>query len=330
MVNLSGILGMRRIAAVLPCGTFAVMLALLLAATPAHAQSRTWVSGVGDDANPCSRTAPCKTFAGAISKTAPCGEIDVLDPGGFGALTITKCISIESEEFAGVLVSGTNAFIIAAGAGDSVVIRGITFEGLNTSLAAIKVISAGSVSIESCWFNHFNGNGAGTGSAIDVEPTSPTATLNLQILDTFIRNNNGAGTFGVLIKPAAGVFVNAVLDHVRIESNTAGLRAEDRSKVTVRDTTIANNAGNGVTSASAGANVSINLQSVSISDNGNGIVSSGTLVTSIVRISNVDVFDNTALGLNTGLGGAIVSFKNNSVQGNAGGDGAPTSTPGQI
>src|SRR5438477_3797204 len=44
--------------------------------------TRTWVSGVGDDVNPCSRTAPCKTFAGAISKTAGGGEIDVLDPGG--------------------------------------------------------------------------------------------------------------------------------------------------------------------------------------------------------------------------------------------------------
>src|ERR1700744_1393105 len=71
--------------------------------------SRTWVSGVGDDANPCSRTAPCKTFAGAISKTATAGEINVLDPGGFGALTITKAITIDATGVeAGVLVSGTN------------------------------------------------------------------------------------------------------------------------------------------------------------------------------------------------------------------------------
>src|SRR5438034_2024623 len=83
-------------------------------ASLAHAQAtRTWVSGVGDDANPCSRTAPCKTFAGAISKTAVSGEIDVLDPGGFGAVTITKAITISSEGFeAGVLVSGTNAIIV--------------------------------------------------------------------------------------------------------------------------------------------------------------------------------------------------------------------------
>ena len=309
------------------------LFALLASASMAHAQAtRTWVSGVGDDANPCSRTAPCKTFAGAISKTAPCGEIDVLDSGGFGALTITKCISIEAEEFAGVLVSGTNAFIISAGAGDSVVIRGITFEGLNTGLAAVKVLSAGSVSIENCFINHFNGNGAGTGSAIDVEPGSPTTTLNLAIKDTVIHNNNAAGTFGVLIKPAAGVFVNAALDRVFIEHNAAGLRAEDRSKVTVHNSTIANNGGNGVTAAFTSAAVSVDLEAVSISTNTNGIVSSGGQAT--VRISNVAVFDNSGVGLNSvnpGSGaGAIVSFKNNSVQGNAGGDGAPTSSPGQI
>src|SRR5262250_2119072 len=85
-------------------------LAGMLVAAPASAQAtRTWVSGVGDDANPCSRTAPCKTFAGAISKTAPSGEISVLDPGGFGAVTITKSITINGDgTLAGILVSGTN------------------------------------------------------------------------------------------------------------------------------------------------------------------------------------------------------------------------------
>src|SRR6185295_9394869 len=95
-------------------GSFSVLisaLALMLPiAEPAQAQaSRTWVSGVGDDANPCSRTAPCKTFAGAISKTALNGEINCLDPGGFGAVTITKSITIACHEvFASILNSGTN------------------------------------------------------------------------------------------------------------------------------------------------------------------------------------------------------------------------------
>src|SRR6516225_11731166 len=129
-----------------------VMLSLSIPATlfmtcllPIVAQAqatRTWVSGVGDDANPCSRTAPCKTFPGAISKTAPGGEINVLDPGGFGAVTITKSISITSVGFeAGVLVSGTNGVVVQAGASDVVTLRGLNMDGLNTGLSGIRFIS---------------------------------------------------------------------------------------------------------------------------------------------------------------------------------------------
>src|SRR6476620_1145859 len=107
---------------------------MILTAAAANAQAtRTWVSGVGDDANPCSRTAPCKTFAGAISKTAPGGEINVLDPGGFGAVTITKAITISSAGFeAGVLVSGTNGIIVNAGVNDKIILEGLDIEGLGT------------------------------------------------------------------------------------------------------------------------------------------------------------------------------------------------------
>src|SRR5208282_6321442 len=97
-----------------------MMFSFCALSSVAHAQAtRTWVSGVGDDANPCSRTAPCKTFAGAISKTATGGEINCLDPGGFGALTITKSIALlcgQSGE-SGVLVSGTNGITVNTPAG---------------------------------------------------------------------------------------------------------------------------------------------------------------------------------------------------------------------
>src|SRR3712207_2348146 len=94
---------------------FALALAVIALVIPASASAqatRTWVSGVGDDANPCSRTAPCKTFAGAISKTANGGEINCLDPGGFGGVTITKSLTIKCAYTAGRgLGSGTNAKI---------------------------------------------------------------------------------------------------------------------------------------------------------------------------------------------------------------------------
>src|SRR5437879_12838367 len=108
--------------------TLGAVAAGVIFSTLAHAQvSRTWVSGVGDDANPCSRTAPCKTFAGAISKTAGAGEINCLDPGGFGGVTITKSITIKCQYTeGGVLVSGTNAIVINADATAKVTLRGLT------------------------------------------------------------------------------------------------------------------------------------------------------------------------------------------------------------
>src|SRR5882762_1005645 len=106
---------MRKV--MLPLNISLTLLAICLWSSAAHAQAtRTWVSGVGDDANPCSRTAPCKTFAGAISKTAAGGEIDALDPGGYGTVTITKGITIDGGggQVASVLAAGVNGIIVNA------------------------------------------------------------------------------------------------------------------------------------------------------------------------------------------------------------------------
>ncbi|MDB5679271.1 hypothetical protein [Sphingomonas bacterium] len=122
----------------------------LLAASPAMAQAtRTWVSGVGDDVNPCSRTAPCKTFAGAISKTAAGGEINALDPGPYGAVSITKSITLRGDgEETGVLATlGTNGIIINAAATDKVIIDGLDLEGAGTGLNGIRILSARDVLI---------------------------------------------------------------------------------------------------------------------------------------------------------------------------------------
>src|SRR5437016_8216516 len=155
-------------------------------ATAAHAQAtRTWVSGVGDDANPCSRTAPCKTFAGAISKTAAHGEINVLDPGGFGAVTITKAITIDSGPFnGGVLVSGTNGIIVNAAATDDVTLRGLDIDGLTSSLDGIKVFSAHQVTIMDCQIYEFQ-NG--------IEVASGAVSTSLVLRNVSIRNNTVNG-----------------------------------------------------------------------------------------------------------------------------------------
>jgi hypothetical protein len=175
----------------------------LLQAAPAQAQAtRTWVSGVGDDANPCSRTAPCKTFAGAISKTAALGEINCLDPGGFGAVTITKSISIICDTgTAGVLVSGTNGIIInVPNATDKVELQGLDIEGLGTGLDGVKIIGTGKIFIRNVRINNFTGNGVNSVG---------TANANVTIVDSYITNCAGgfnlagasnANQFGTLLR----------------------------------------------------------------------------------------------------------------------------------
>src|ERR1700742_2465321 len=123
---------------------------MLAIPTTAQAQAtRTWISGVGDDVNPCSRTAPCKTFAGAISKTAAGGEIDTLDPGGFGAVTITKAITIDAGPLAGGISSPTvNGVIINAGASDVVVLRNLVINGAGTGLRGVNIVGGGTVRLE--------------------------------------------------------------------------------------------------------------------------------------------------------------------------------------
>src|SRR5438105_4580794 len=138
--------------------TWLICISLLVGAASLHAQAtRTWVSGVGDDLNPCSRTAPCKTFAGAISKTAKYGEISVLDPGGFGTVTITKSITINGthgQGYGSILAALTNGVIInitdAADVRKIVRLRSLDINGASTGLDGIKILAANRVYIEDC------------------------------------------------------------------------------------------------------------------------------------------------------------------------------------
>ena len=192
----------------------AILFALVVAAisttsfvTPAFAQAtRTWVSGVGDDANPCSRTAPCKTFAGAISKTAAKGEINVLDPGGFGAVTITKSITIRSDHIeAGVLVGSGSGVVVNAAATDRIVLEGLDFEGLGVATHGVNFLAGKELYIIRCTFRDFTGN------ALNQTSASPGA--HSFINDSFLLFNTG----GVNVA-AAGV---ASITNTSILSNTS-------------------------------------------------------------------------------------------------------------
>jgi hypothetical protein len=188
----------------------AAALCLSLPIAPAQAQAtRTWVSGVGDDANPCSRTAPCKTFAGAISKTAPGGEINVLDPGGFGAVTITKSISIIADHVeAGVLVSGTNGIVVNVAATDKVLLEGLDIEGIGSGLNGVHIIGGGKTTIRRSSIRNFTGNGVNLVG---------TANARAVIIDTLIFNNAG----GLDMQGAAGAANSAFLLNCVVDNNSS-------------------------------------------------------------------------------------------------------------
>jgi hypothetical protein len=286
-----------------------LMMALVLAlasVTTAHAQaSRTWVSGVGDDANPCSRTAPCKTFAGAISKTAAGGEIDALDPGGFGALTITKAITIDGGggNVASVLVSGTNAINVVAGATDTVTLRNLGFDGIGTGLDGISITSAGTVNVMHCTFEGF------TQSNIEINSTTSTYVL---VEDSTMTG----GHQGVVIDGSSGPGpVTALLKKVTIQDTQTALRTL-RGHIDVTDSLFQNNSAYGAYAQFG----SINLMNSVFSFNGSALDAApgGT-----IAMSNVDLLNNV-VGIASD-GGIVSSAVNNRSVGNAV-PGMPTAT----
>jgi len=288
-----------------------VLAAILFLGSVAVAQAqatRTWVSGVGDDANPCSRTAPCKTFAGAISKTAAGGEINAIDPGGYGAVTITKSITIDGGgTFASILAAGTNGIIINAAASDIVTIRNVSIDGANTGINGIRFLAGGALHIEKCEIFGFSQRG------IDA---SPAGGSTMYVLDTVLRNNDGGG---ILVKPA--VYVGTLMDKVRLDGNFYGVRAENNANVTIRDSVAAGNSTHGFHAFSTGAGVLINLENSTATNNGGGGVTTNGAAAGI-SISNTTIMSN-AQGINTSAGGSVYSFGNNRIIGN-GTDGAPT------
>ena len=287
----------------------AALVILLAASSMANAQAtRTWVSGVGDDVNPCSRTAPCKTFAGAISKTAAGGEISVLDPGGFGAVTITKSITIDGGGIRGsILAASVNGVIVnLPAATDKVILRNLSINGAGSGINGIRFIQNGRLYVEDCTIFGFN-----SGRGIDFAPTALNTVLSVR--NTSIREINGAGV-GIL--PAAGASAKASFDNVVVERTQNGFVINDTSGVVIHNSRIAHSVSSGVlVSGSASGDPDVFIESSVISNNGtNGIRSQGTATTE-VRLSNNAITGN-ATGVSIANTAKILSFGNNHNDGN--------------
>jgi hypothetical protein len=279
-----------------------LFIALSVSTSSAQAQ-RTFVSGVGNDSNPCNRTAPCRNFAQALMGTGAGGEVVVLDSAGYGPMNITQAVSIIAPPgvYAGTSVFSGDGVNINAGATDTVVLRGLTINNQGSSGHGIVCNGNSTLHIEGCVINGFAGFG--------VNFLSSGA---LEVKDSILRGNS------------SGIVVNgrgdAVVEHCRLEGSVVGLEVVGGSRVTVRNSLASGNTdGLDADSPGGGAAAEVNIENCVFSNNFSGIRASrgqtGGAVT--VRVSNSTVTDNK-FGLSTSGSGpvTILSRGNNTVEGN--------------
>jgi hypothetical protein len=283
----------------------------LLASAPAQAQAtRTWISGVGDDVNPCSRTAPCKTFAGAISKTAIGGEIDCLDPGGFGTLTITKSITLDCGGggiVGSILASAVNGINVNA-AGANVIIRNLSINGAGTTVGVrgVNVLAANNVLIENSQIMNFSQQ-----CIADVRPTAGTLVVNN--VDARLCALAGVSTL------TSGGVLKLTMNNVRATDNGNGVSLNPNTNATITNSVLSNNGASGIDNE--GANILADGNAIASNSNG---VNSGSGTT---FLSNNHVSWNTTNAVNV-TGGTVNTYGNNQLNGNVAGI-LTTASPGQ-
>jgi len=290
---------------------------ILALATAAQAQAtRTWVSGVGDDLNPCSRTAPCKTFAGAISKTAKDGEISVLDPGGYGAVTITKSIYINGTHGAGygsIINALVNGIIVnitdPADVRKAVRLRSLDINGVSTGINGVSILAANNVWVEDSVIDGNTGDGVSSGMGIRM---ATSASCNLLVTDSYIHKN----VKGIRVSSTGG-FAVADIKNTNVENNTTGVEAATTNAFVIVDgCRIANNSSSGVFASASGANLTVT---------GTTLMHNGTAINAAAG-SAVKALSNGVLFNTTGFGGTVSQIQTDGQNRNAGNGtpGAPT------
>jgi len=284
--------------------SLAAALLLPIASAPVHAQTatRTWVSGTGADANPCSRTAPCKTFAGAISKTTARGEINCLDPGGYDTLTIAKEITIDcTGVYAGILNASVTGVVVNI-PGGAVTLRGISIDGAGTGIAGVRIVAASKVNLEN--MEIFSNNGRGVDDA-------RTAAGGVLVIENSVLRNNAAS--GVTVTGGSGGGV--ILQNVISKQNDYGIALPSGSTAVISRSSFTNNVTTGI-AGDAGSQIHV-TDSV-LAFNGAGFSTNGT-----TTVANTSVVYNS-----TGIIGTITSFGNNRIFGNSSAGTAPVPAGG--
>jgi hypothetical protein len=292
----------------------------IFSASAPSPSARTWVSAtLGSDANPCTRMSPCLTFATALAQTTAGGEIDVIDPGDFGPVTITKSVSIygDAPGVAGLIPSpGTSGIVISAGSSDAIILHGLVFDGVNASGTSGVVFTSGArLNVNQCVFQGF------TTSGMTLSPgTGGANTTLITVQNTSILNN----ATGILIQPTGGIAANVRLRRLHIDHNSGdGLRVDGTGgsgaiNVVITDSSANFNAGNGIDAVSGPGNASVDVMRVVAAVNGsagiqsnqtNGGIASVTVGSSLLR--------KNAIGIQATGGASLLGYGNNRVTGNA-------------
>ena len=277
----------------------AVFVACVLLSSIGQAQAtRTWVSGAGDDANPCSRTAPCQTFAAAFSKTQTWGEISALDAGPYGAVTINRAMTINGDgTLASILVNVGNGIIVSAGANETVVIRGISIIGMNGALNGIKYVSGKHLHIENCSIYGFS-----SASSFGIQGAT-TTTSEMTVVNTAITNCH----VGIRVSGSGSGTLTAAISDVKIQHGDFGVDVLGTGTATVKNSFISHQTADGLVAESGGV---LNVASCAVTDNLKGIITFGIQSNSIIRISNCDIYGN-GTGVDLSVGGIGFTFGNN-------------------
>jgi hypothetical protein len=296
---------------------FGSLFLLLLCASGATAQ-RTFVASTGNDSNPCTRTAPCRTFQVAVNAAPAGGEVVALDSAGYGTFSINKSLTVEAADgvYAGVAVTAPGVGVVVTGSSSAVVLKGLTIYGNGgTQQGGIGVPTNNGLilHVENCVLNGLSSYG--------IQFLAST----LEVKDTIFRGD----FFGILLNLEGSVPATSVtMDHVRLEGNNIGLQATSGVVISIRDSVAAaNSVGLQAFGNAPVGTLEMNIENCLIANNTTAGIesqaSSMPAATATVRVSNSTITNN-GTGLSQSGPALLLSRGNNTVQGNT------TATSGTI
>jgi hypothetical protein len=279
--------------------------------------TRTFVSSSGVDGNPCTIAQPCATFGRAFMLTQPKGIIAALDPGKYGALTITYPVTINGNGWAAITATPTGAGVTINASSGNVILNGLEVDGANAAYNGIVFNSGASLTVSNCIVKDVISNSSTTGNGIVIAPTS--GAVDFTIVNTTTLNN---GSAGIHYLPSSGsAAATGAIDHVIANNNAIGMAVDlsgasgGSAAVTISNSIANNNSSDGIVTASGAGTVTVTADHDEISSNATGIAVGAN---TSVLLSRSVIANNSTYGISNA--GAAGTSEDNRIAGNGGGN----------